>query len=297
MTSLSFRRRSRFLLLLLSLLLSSLIIKEVVEAGEAERRGLRQRWEIHDPRASKCRVSEDDENDDDNVNHDDDDTTMRCSLTSKIRLDYTIHKDSNVSYRIFQKGCKEDFIRGTEPFKMGAMLLSPSTGTASIELFTPNNMNIPLSSPPVEFCIRMGLQMSIEQGGRSTEVNFRETNVAVDFYYRAKKNKTKMMGEEEDMGNFFENKNNSSSDNASTTSTSSVVRAPQRNSAVYLVVDKVTIESIAPIGAEINTKVGSLPRPAVEENSLSPTSTSTSTTMGQQREVSANNRIHKGDEL
>ena len=305
MTSrLSFRRRSWFLSFLLLPLICSLIIKEVAEAiSEAERLDVRQRWGILGPRASKCWVAEDDHDENDNDNGDD--TIVRCaSLSSKIRLDYTIHKDSNVNYRIFQKDCKEKFVRGTEPIKTEIMRVSPSTETASIELSIGNTI-IPASSSqsPVEFCVRIGMTLPIS-GGDSMEVNFRETNVAVTYYYRATKYKTKMVDVEEgeEDNDFSENNNINNNDDENTLSTASSsmirgIRAPRRNSAVYMVVDRIILDPKPLVdGLPINTKMR-YPPPEVEVKSLSPTLTFTSTPTGQQKEgPTATNRISKNDD-
>lgn len=163
--------------------------------------GLEKLWDIKGPEGKLCRSG----GENGVLSSEGAFETMLCDDSSSImRLDYTIHKNMKFPmYRIFKKDCTEEFDEGREPI-LGSMSpdedkrmnlstsASPSNEesvTASLEILLAEGALTKswwqrltfylYEEQTVEFCVRTGLWLPPQAG--KTEVNFRETNIAITF--------------------------------------------------------------------------------------------------------------------
>ena len=167
----------------------------------AANNGLEKLWDIQGPEGKICRS----ERDNDVPSSEGEIETATCDNSSSIiRLDYTIHKNAKYPmYRIYRKDCQEEFEAGTEivfgsisPDEDKRMNLSTSASpddndhvTASLEILLAEGSLTKswwerltfyvYQEKTVDFCVRTGLWLPPQAG--KTEVNFRETNIAVTF--------------------------------------------------------------------------------------------------------------------
>lgn len=189
----------------------SLFVSIVVEAG------LGEVWKIENPTARWHFSTSSDNGDPGEFSSSSSSSTSSPSSPLFFQLEYAVSDRAKVArYRIFQKGCREEYKLGREPVLARGPLVLPSTtttpttegdnlqGTAEIMKAVPKSpMYSPTFQPSltnpkeqivvvrlevpkvrssqsvVEFCVRLGLFLPPAAG--DTEVNFRETDVTLTF--------------------------------------------------------------------------------------------------------------------
>jgi hypothetical protein len=111
--------------------------------------------------------------------------TKCSSSTSKIRVDYPMQPGTDVSFHLYQPGCRKVFPKGEEIFKMSTISMSSTLGTAFIEFYVVRGAVAETS--PVDFCLAATQKKKkdpgeILKGNRDTLRT--ETNVSVGLSYR-----------------------------------------------------------------------------------------------------------------